>query len=197
MTAPDSEIRKAVAAALRQSIQAQLTRSTTPEEKKAILARLRAELALLLEEAPSGSNPMSDLHIRAMLAAQLHEVAEELAAEAGASPAPETPSIRVTVESSQAMQPLMAAAHLAELCARAKLMLTEARAQERRLKVAYKSAAGLQRAHRLERIGLALLTVGELADAAAESEPAREVPVRTEQLEVLRAVLWPTKAANR
>lgn len=124
-----------------------------------------------------------------MLATLMHEVAEEFEAEMRAALMQEQPSISVTIEKSYVMQLRISAGDLAALCSRAKKVLTEARRTARRTKVAHRSEAGVQLSRNLERIGLALLTVGELADVAAVNEPSHEVVVMREQLDVLQTVL--------
>jgi hypothetical protein len=174
---------------MRQSLRAQLSTARTARERQEALARIRAELDDVLANASSGADAMSDLRTRAMLAAVMHEVAEEFAVELDAALDQRQPSLRVTIAKSYLLQLRIPAGDLAALCARAKTVLTEARAKARRTKVALRSEAGLQHARRLEGIGLALLTIGELADVAAGNEPGREVVVRREQLDVLRTVL--------
>jgi hypothetical protein len=186
---PDSALRQAIAAAMRQSLRAQLSTARTARERQEALARIRTELDDVLANASSGADAMSDLRTRAMLATVMHEVAEEFTLELGATLDEEQSGLGVTIATSYLLQLRIPAGDLAALCARAKTVLTEARTKARRTKVALRSEAGLQHARRLEGIGLALLTVGELADVAADNEPGREVMVRREQMDVLRTVL--------
>lgn len=189
MPSPDFAIRQAVATALRQSLLTQLSKAETPRERQEMFARIRAELSNVLANASSTGDGMTDIRTRAMLATLMHEIAEEFAADLESATVQEPLSVRVTTAKFSLMHARMPAADLAALCAKAKAVLTEARTKARRIKVVHRSEAGLQHVRRLERIGLDLLTVGELADVAADKEPGQEVVLMREQLDVLQTVL--------